>query len=182
MGREFILQLFLEDDTLQIREVNKRNSGFSGGKFLSRSKQHHPDGRQILPRDITIGTTIKIQSFEFVVEDADEFTYKYMERNPEIWSQSSIAEIVVKLKPKESELRDILLVLKERALEEVPYSEIYELLVSVGVVLTLQEKDTFFRNLDKKKRGTAKFFRIFKLLKDEEMFLSWSQSGRVSRE
>ncbi len=165
----------MEDDTIQIREIPARNSGFSGGKFLARSKQFHEDGQLIIPSHVNIGKVLRIQSFEFYIENADEFTLKYMEQNPEIWPQSSLDDIANKLKTKENELRDVLLILKERALEEVSYNEITELLVKVGINLSLQEKSTLFRKIDKKKRGTAKFFRIFKLLKDEAMFLSWSE-------
>ncbi len=143
---------------------------------MSRSKQFKDDGTQVLAGDIIVGNVIRIQSFDFYIENADEYSLKYMERNPEIWPQCSLNHIAQKLRNKENELQNILLVLKERALEEVSHSEIIELLDSIGINLSSQEKSTLLRAIDKKKRGTAKFFRIFKLLQEENMYMSWSKS------
>lgn len=174
VAREFTLQVFLEDDTIQIRELPVRNSGFTGGKFLSRGKQYHSNGKQITPSDISIGSSIFVQSFKFDILDADEFSLKYMEQHPEIWKESSIDEIALRLREKESALKDMLLILKEKALEEVPYQQIEQMLERVDIKFTPQEKLTLFRRIDRKKKGVAKFFRIFKILEDEELFLSWS--------
>jgi len=174
-AREFVLQVFMEDDTIQIREISVRNSGFTGGKFLARSKQKHRDGRPILPSDVYLGAVLYIQHHEFEVVDADEATLKLMERYSEFWHQSSMKHLAEKLKQYDDGLQDVLVLMKEKALQEVPYKVIEEHLQKAGVELSKQELVSLFRLIDKKKLGTAKFFRIFKLIKDEETMSTWSQ-------
>jgi len=36
--RYFVIQYFMEDDTIAIQEPPIRNSGFGGGQFLARTK------------------------------------------------------------------------------------------------------------------------------------------------
>lgn len=179
MERIFNLQVFLEDDTLQITEIPQRNSGFAGGKFLSRSRQHHPDGSRILPGDIRLGGILQIQSFQFLVLDADDHSLKYMECNSDIWKESSLQLIATKLHQKESQLRDILLRMKDDALEDISYDTMREILKEADVGLSIQETLTLLRAMDKKRKGTVKYFRLFRILNDEDMFSSWSQSSRL---
>ena len=171
--REFILQVFLEDDTLQIREIPNRNSGFAGGKFLARSRQRHKNGSQILPGDITLGKTLHIQSHEFIVLDADEFSLKYMEQNKDVWKDSSTESLAKILRCHEESLREVISGMQDRAIQEMPYEEMYDILSSVGVNLTTQEKLTLVRALDSKRKGTVKFYRIFRIINDENMYSSW---------
>lgn len=179
-NREFILQIFLEDDTIQIREIPNRNSGFSGGKFLSRGKQRHPDGRQILPGDVTLGRTLLIQSHEFVVLDADEFSLKYMEQNADVWQDSSTESLSKILRCYEDALRQKIKDMKDRALQEISYDECTSILASVGISLNNQETLTLLRAMDTKRKGTVKFYRLFRIINDEDMYSSW-RSGSVSR-
>lgn len=175
--REFILQVFLEDDTIQIREIPNRNSGFSGGKFLSRSRQRHPNGKQIVPGDITLGTTLYVQSHEFVVLDADAGSLKYMEQNAEIWRDSSTESLAKTLRCHEEGLREVLAGMQDRSIQEMSYDEMHDILNSVGVNLTAQEKLTLIRAMDPKKKGTVKFYRLFRIISDENMFSSWRSSS-----
>lgn len=172
--REFNLQVFLEDDTLQITEIPQRNSGFSSGKFLARSRQNHQNGQRILPGDIRLGGLLEIQSFKFLILDADEHSLKYMECNSDIWRESSLESITKKLHTKENELRDILVQMKDKALEDISYDEMKKILRDVGLDLSIQETLTLLRAMDKKKKGKVKYFRLFRILNDEDMFSSWS--------
>lgn len=174
--REFILQVFLEDDTIQIREIPNRNSGFSGGKFLSRSRQRHQDGKQILPGDITLGRTLYVQSHEFVVLDADEYSLKYMEQNAEVWQDSSSESLAKSLRCHEGALREVLSGMQDRAIHEMSYGEMHDILASVGVSLSAQEKLTLVRAMDPKRKGTVKFYRLFRIINDENMYSSWKST------
>jgi hypothetical protein len=178
VDRTFNLQVFLEDDTLQITEIPQRNSGFAGGKFLSRSRQHHPDGSRILPGDIRLGGTLQIQSFQFLVLDADDHSLKYMECNSDIWKESSLQLIAMKLHDHESALRDILLRMKDKALEDISYDDMRALLKEAEVGLSIQETLTLLRAMDKKRKGTVKYFRLFRILNDEDLFSSWEQHSQ----
>ena len=42
--RSFIIQIYLEDNTLQIREPPSRNSGYKGGVFLRRTRMSDENG------------------------------------------------------------------------------------------------------------------------------------------
>jgi hypothetical protein len=105
-----------------------------------------------------------------------------MEYNSEIWKESSITNIIKKLLFYETELRDLLLLMKDRALEDIPYNEMIEIftsnkLLSHNLNLTKQEMLTLLRAMDKKRKGTVKYFRLFRLMNDEEMFSSWEQKS-----
>lgn len=176
--REFILQIFLEDDTVQIREIPNRNSGFAGGMFLSRGKQRHADGRQILPGDVTLGKHLCILSHEFVVLDADEFSLKYMEQNSDIWQDSSTESLAKTLRCYELQLREKVKSLKSRATQDMSYNEASAILKEIGIVLNEQESLTLFRALDPKKKGSVKFYRLFRIISDEDMYSSWRSESR----
>jgi hypothetical protein len=125
-----------------------------------------------VPSDITLGSTLYIQSSEFLIVEADEASLKYMERS-DMWAQSNIDCISEKLREHEDGLRDELVKMKDRAMQDVPFSEIEDHLRSAGVNLTMQESITLCRALDKKGIKKAKFFKIFKILSDVDMFRSW---------
>ena len=157
---------------MQINETPVRNSGFSAGKFLARSRQHHPDGRRIVPSDITLGSVLFIQCSEFIIIEADESSLKYMEQS-DMWAESSIEAITAKLRPYEDSLRDELVSMRDRALEDIPYEEIIAHVKNAGVVLTQQEQLTLCRAMDKSGKKKAKFFRLFRIIGDVDMFASW---------
>ena len=50
-GRLFVLMLFLEDDTITIREPPLRNSGHIGGNFLCRSRVKKDEKNYYTPQD-----------------------------------------------------------------------------------------------------------------------------------
>lgn len=91
--RSFIITYFMNNDTISIFEKFERNSGFIGGKFLERARIKNPkDGEFYTQRDLVIGGQIQLNSFGFSIVDADDFTKKFMERNPEHFSRNGYAE------------------------------------------------------------------------------------------
>jgi hypothetical protein len=77
VNRTFIIQVYLEDDSIQIMEPPLRNSGFKGGVFLTRCAiPSATSNGNITPTDIYIGNTITMLSHKFVIHNADEFTLK----------------------------------------------------------------------------------------------------------
>lgn len=97
-----------------------------------------------------------------------------MECNSDIWRESSLEVITKKLHTKENELRDILVKMKDKALEDISYDEMKKILRSVGLDLSIQETLTLLRAMDKRNKGKLKYFRLFRILNDEDMFSSWS--------
>lgn len=100
--RQFIIQIYLEDDTLQIREPPMRNSGFNGGVFLKRSRMNTAT-IPFAPSDVYVGADLHILSHHFSIVDADEYTLHYMESNND-WCESDIKFVMAKIKVCYSEI------------------------------------------------------------------------------
>lgn len=88
--RDFVISYFLADDTLQIYETSRRNSGFLGGEFLKRARVPLP-GQDMYSssrpeyyraNDFYIGRTMTLKDHIFHIVSADEFTLMYMEQHP----------------------------------------------------------------------------------------------------
>lgn len=90
--RNFILEYNLSDDTILISEQAKPNSGRKSGTFLSSRSIPKPgtdkeDPVYYTPEDFFIGSKINAFNHYFVITGADLFVYRYMEANPEKFSQ-----------------------------------------------------------------------------------------------
>jgi len=83
LTRRFVIQFFMEDDTLAIREPPVRNSGVMGGMFLRRQVVKKPNGVRYIAGDFYIGNVVKIVSHDFIILNADEYTYRLMENDCE---------------------------------------------------------------------------------------------------
>ena len=99
-GRRFVVQFFMEDDTIAIREPPIRNSGVIGGNFLRRQPMKHPDNRKFKPRDMYVGNIIEIACHKFLLLDADDFTYRLMENDEEDFPYSRFKAIYPRLAKK----------------------------------------------------------------------------------
>jgi len=80
--RKFIISFYCGDDTIQIYEICDKNSGRIGGRFMERKKQTNPtSGRYYQEKDFSLGNTVFLAGFKFMLVKADEYTEKYMEDN-----------------------------------------------------------------------------------------------------
>jgi hypothetical protein len=148
--REFIIQCFLEDDSIQIQEVPVRNSGFVGGKFLARGKQFKADGSPLRPHDIAIGEIVRVRCHEFEVLDADERTIIHMEKYNKLWPQSNINLVKQLLKNNAIGIQRQINSIGDVALG---YAAARKFIADAGVNLSLQQSITLFRVLDPKNSG-----------------------------
>jgi hypothetical protein len=90
--REFVLSVYLADDTIMIFETNKANSGFWGGKFLERSlvaKPKAPDSDEPLEEyyaceDFYVGAIVVLNTFTLELIDCDAFTRTILEGAPNL--------------------------------------------------------------------------------------------------
>ncbi|XP_051867252.1 EF-hand domain-containing protein 1-like [Pristis pectinata] len=85
-GRRFILSFHVATDTISIFEPPVRNSGRTGGKILSKIKIPKPGSNAEHPefytaRDLAISSVVEVIGYRFIITDADEFVYKYLEAN-----------------------------------------------------------------------------------------------------
>lgn len=87
--RRFIVSYFMSDDTLLVFEPTVRNSGIIGGKFLERGRVKKPDNTPYATSraeyygvtDLFVGAQVEFNNHRFVLIDADEYAYNYMERH-----------------------------------------------------------------------------------------------------
>ncbi|EDQ91296.1 uncharacterized protein MONBRDRAFT_15233, partial [Monosiga brevicollis MX1] len=78
--RRFTISYFLADDTISVFEVAQRNSGVMGGKFIERRPLKTADkSRRLNLFDFVVGNPINLNSFRFIIIDASDFTYQYLE-------------------------------------------------------------------------------------------------------
>lgn len=73
----------MADDTIQIYEMNNRNSGIWEGKFLERGKYKNVENerKHFTISDFQINKSIKINTFSLCILDADDFTKRWMKDN-----------------------------------------------------------------------------------------------------
>jgi len=97
--RTFIISFYCGDDTIQIYEVCDKNSGRIGGRFMERKKQRNPvSNNYYSERDFTIGKTVQLSGFKFMLYSCDEYTEKYMLDNPSDFPEASQQAILAKIK------------------------------------------------------------------------------------
>lgn len=102
--RQFIVFYHLSDDTITIYEPPVRNSGIIGGKFLERgrvAKSSKNSTDQIVyyqAEDLYVGAEVVFNNFRFVLVDADEYAFRYMETHVDTFPHANINLILEKLK------------------------------------------------------------------------------------
>lgn len=98
--RKFAIHFFLEDDTIAINEPPMRNSGFVGGPFLRRQPINH-----ISATDMYVGNVIEVVGHRFLLQDADETTFKLMESDEKTFPFSDTTRLQATLASKQEEIR-----------------------------------------------------------------------------
>lgn len=93
VDRNFTVSFYLVDNTVQIHEPPKRNSGIVGGSFLSRIKLRTAEGF-ITEEYFYVGAEIQLAGHPFILVDADEGTLRHMEQKPKLFEYSNIKNIV----------------------------------------------------------------------------------------
>ncbi|XP_074093287.1 EF-hand domain-containing protein 1 isoform X2 [Macrotis lagotis] len=97
-GRHFIFSYFLASEMVSIFEPPVRNSGFFGGKFLTKTKIAKPgsclDNPSFYgPGDFYIGALIEVFGHRFIIKDADEYVLKFLESNAKDYPPSTILSL-----------------------------------------------------------------------------------------
>ncbi|XP_053404745.1 EF-hand domain-containing family member C2-like [Mercenaria mercenaria] len=106
MDRRFIISYFLSDDTILVFEPPVRNSGIIGGKFLERSRIKQPNqplystkmSEYYLASDLYVGAHVDFNSHRFILIDADEYAFRYMENDAMNFSKANVEAIVSKIR------------------------------------------------------------------------------------
>jgi hypothetical protein len=108
LTREFLITFYLEDDTVQVFEEVKRNSGFWGGTFLKRGKYMN-DSNPIIATDIFLGNVICLNGCKLHITEMDNMSLQFCETNPDEFPLANInkivGEIVANVKSKHWDIR-----------------------------------------------------------------------------
>ena len=104
--RRFIICFFMADDSVLVHEPPIKNSGVNGGRFLERmkvKKPNHPPFSTQLPeyysaQDFYVGARVLLNDFDFVLCDADEYCFKFMESHADKFPMSSVSAVTRKLR------------------------------------------------------------------------------------
>lgn len=95
--RRFVLSYYVSDSTLKIQEPPVRNSGFTGGLFLSRREIKKEDGTMLKFSDMYIGCKLKVLKHVFLLLDSNHSTLKWLE--DQYLPRSSYYTILDKIRP-----------------------------------------------------------------------------------
>lgn len=96
--RHFIISYFCRDDTVMVFEVADKNSGRINAKFMERQKFKNPYTNSFYSeKEFKVGNTIYINTYSFKLVEADEYTNKYMQENPEVFRDSSLVAVINRL-------------------------------------------------------------------------------------
>jgi len=153
----------MEDDTITIQEPPIRNSGVMGGKFLGRQAVKKNDGNKYLAKDMYTGSLVDINSHQFELLNADEYSYRLMENDSKTFPLSSYANVRERIEMKKADI------CKYFATEytgdnKIVLDDLTTCFENIGLLLNKQELLTMFRKIDKKRKGTVSFTKLIKLL------------------
>jgi len=143
VDRRFTISYFLADDTVLVFEPPQRNSGIKGGKFLERGRVKKPQSNDIYKvTDFYVGAQPVFFGRRFVLFDADEFAYQFMEQNPRQFPMSDTRAVIAKLRSQLSDLSTF------QGVDTMAVLEFRDLLVAAGAQLQDQELVTVLRKYD----------------------------------
>ncbi|KAF5307729.1 hypothetical protein FQR65_LT06600 [Abscondita terminalis] len=105
-GRIFVLSFYLNNDNISVFELARDNTGFSSRPFFKKARVQLP-GQAVFTskppecygiQHMYVGATLVINSFEFVLIDADDYALRYMELNSHDFPKSNIKLIMGKVR------------------------------------------------------------------------------------
>jgi len=96
VNRRFVITYYVTDCTIKVHEPPIRNSGFNGGLFLSRRTIKTTAGIQMEPIDMYIGCQLQILKHRFLLLDANDATFRWME--DQFFSRASFYSILDKIR------------------------------------------------------------------------------------
>ncbi|XP_044525159.1 EF-hand domain-containing family member C2 [Gracilinanus agilis] len=104
--RRFIISYYLCDDTISVFELQMRNTGVIGGKFLERGRIKKP-GQKVFKsepslyftaQDLYVGARVSFNGYNLILLNGDEYSLSYMEQHPNEFPMGNIELILRKLK------------------------------------------------------------------------------------
>ncbi|ACO64543.1 protofilament ribbon protein of flagellar microtubules [Micromonas commoda] len=101
--RDFILSVYLANDTIAIYEPpdRKRNipAHITGGKFLERQTVLKPgSAEKYEAHDLYVGAVVSVFRRNFVLTEADEYSYQFMEQHPASFPRSDFDQVLMRIR------------------------------------------------------------------------------------
>lgn len=104
--RRFVVSFFLSDETVAVFEPPARNSGRVAGKIVQRVKLKNPRSgggapeaeRYFVPQDFYVGAVVDIFANRYLLTDADEYAFRYMEDHRDEFPVADVDAVVAKLR------------------------------------------------------------------------------------
>jgi hypothetical protein len=98
--REFIVSFYLEDSSFAVMEKVVPNSGFPGGKFISRIQVKNPVTKApYRADDVTVGLDVVIGAWTFHLLSASERALRTMEAKSDQFVRSDLSVTIMPLRP-----------------------------------------------------------------------------------
>ena len=160
-SRTFIISFFCGDDTLQVYEVCDKNSGRIGGRFMERKKQRNPvSGNYYAEKDFTVGRTVALTGFKFMLMSSDHYTEKYMADNGNEFPEAAQTAILNKLMAPARNFPSVQAYCEELFKQfdtnqdgSVVFGEFAAGLARMGINITPQEQHVLMRRFDTNRDG-----------------------------
>lgn len=104
--RQFIISIYLMDNTVAIFELASRNSGFTRCLFQKRMQVMLPNQdiysnqkpKFYEPQHFYIGAQLNLGKFHFRIDSADGYTLRYIEKNSNKFPVANVTLIMEKLR------------------------------------------------------------------------------------
>ncbi|KAL3809887.1 hypothetical protein ACHAXA_010496 [Cyclostephanos tholiformis] len=171
--RRFVLSFFMEDDTIAIREPPIKNSGVIGGSFLRRQTIKKENGSYFSAKDMYVGNILNIVGHQFLLLNADEYSYRLMECDDQTFPFSDFARLQDILSSKTDEIKNYC-VTNDLGTGTLDQDGLAKCCQSLGLELNRQELLTIWRKLDKKCKGKVAFTKLLKLASEDQ----WGSEDR----
>jgi hypothetical protein len=170
--REFMISFYCGDDTIQVYEMCDKNSGRMGGKFMERKKHKDPvTGDYYSEKHCLIGATVYLGGFKFKLEQADEYTEKYMEENPAEFPEANIYRVINKIKKGANDFSSmqeyvikLMAHLDKNGDGVIQYKEFFDGLKSMGIHVSTQEEHAVMRKFDANQDGVISMEEFYNTL------------------
>lgn len=165
--RRFIISYFLADDTILVFEPPVRNSGIIGGKFLERSRVKKPGNMRYSTQlseyysatDLYVGACVDFNNFKFILIDADEYAFLYMEKCKDKFIRSNIESVLSKLAAKlgsnKEDVRAFFAKTDPSGSGFMSYEKFREMVLSIEPCLSEQEVMTVARQFSDKRNDVV---------------------------
>lgn len=139
---------------------------------MERKKHQNPVNTQYYcERDFLLGYTIFLGGFKFQLMNADEYTEKYMEDNPELFPQASLNHLITKIKrgaAAHKNLQEYAITLLAKLDKDgngvLSFKEFTEGLRAMDIFMTNHEEHTLMRKFDHNGDGVVSLEEFYNTL------------------